>query len=264
MPGTMTSISLKRVCVEFPVFTARSRGLINTFFRFAHIERRKVNRAGLEMGSVTALRDISLDLRPGDRVGLIGRNGAGKTTLLRVLSGAYEPTAGSIDIKGSVSALTDLMLGMDIEASGYENIVLRGVILGMTRRQAEQLIPEVEAFTELGKYLHLPVSAYSQGMRLRLAFAISTSVTPDILLMDEMIGAGDAKFIEKARARLHGLMNRVSILVIASHNESIIKQFCNKAILLSHGRVELSGDVSRCLQRYKEDDSDLCDATQAA
>lgn len=252
----MVHLELTGVGVDFPVFTSRSRGLINALFMYAKQEQKRVERAGLFGYQVHALRDIDLTLEPGDRLGLIGRNGAGKTTLLRVLSGVYEPTRGAIEMRGRVSSLTDIMLGMDMDASGYDNIVLRGIVLGLTRREATDLIPEVEAFSELGEYLELPVGTYSSGMQLRLAFAISTSVVPDILLMDEMIGAGDATFLHKAEARLHGMMQRVSILALASHNDEILRRFCNKAVLLADGRIQHLGTVDECLRVYADQSSD--------
>ena len=192
----------------------------------------------------------TLEFNKGDRVGLIGRNGSGKTTLLRVLSGAYEPTSGDIDVSGSLSSLTDITLGMDMEADGYENIMLRSIVMGRTRREAKERISEIEEFTGLGEYLRLPVRVYSSGMLLRLAFAVSTAIEPEILLMDEMIGAGDAHFIEKAQARLQNLMSDASILVLASHSSDILRQFCNRGVVLEQGQVVFSGELEACLSYY--------------
>lgn len=153
---------------------------------------------------------------------------------------------------GMVSSLTDIMLGMDMDASGYDNIVLRGIVMGLRRKEALALVPEIQAFTELGQYLELPVRTYSQGMLLRLAFAVSTSITPDILLMDEMIGAGDAQFVKKAQDRINGLIEGVSILVLASHNDRILKDFGNKALLMKEGRIVHAGSVEECLAMHHE------------
>lgn len=248
----MARILLSGIDVDFPVFTSRSRGFINTLFLYSRTEQRRLERAGAFRYQVHALRGIDLTLDSGDRIGLIGKNGAGKTTLLRVLSGVYEPTRGIFELQGRLSSLTDITLGMDMDASGYENIVLRGIVLGLTRRQAIDLIPEVEAFCELGEYLQLPVGTYSSGMMLRLAFAISTAVTPDILLMDEMINAGDASFLHKAEARLLKLMEKVSILVLASHNDDILRRFCNKGLLLHEGRILHCGSIDECFAVYSE------------
>ena len=249
----MVGITLQNVSIDFPVYNSRSRGLINTIFGHSRREQNRVEASGMGNVCVHALHDISLALKPGDRIGLIGRNGAGKTTLLRVLSGVYEPTRGLIAKEGRISSLTDIMLGMDLDASGYDNIVMRGIVMGLDRRAAIALIPEIESFTELGEYLQLPVRTYSQGMLLRLAFAVSTSITPNILLMDEMIGAGDASFVKKAQARINGLIDGVSILVLASHNESIMQSFCTNGILMKRGRIELIAPIDQCLSRHRED-----------
>ncbi|MFN7154907.1 MAG: ABC transporter ATP-binding protein [Acidovorax sp.] len=249
----MVGITLQNVSIDFPVYNSRSRGLINTIFGHSRREQNRVESAGMGNVCVHALHDISLALKPGDRIGLIGRNGAGKTTLLRVLSGVYEPTRGLMAQEGRISSLTDIMLGMDLDASGYDNIVMRGIVMGLNRRAAIALIPEIERFTELGEYLQLPVRTYSQGMLLRLAFAVSTSITPDILLMDEMIGAGDASFVKKAQARINGLIDGVSILVLASHNESILQSFCTTGIVMKRGRIELIAPIDECLRWHRED-----------
>lgn len=248
----MAGITLQNVSIDFPVYNSRSRGLINTIFGHTRREQNRVEAAGMGNVCVHALHDINLALKPGTRVGLIGRNGAGKTTLLRVLSGVYEPTRGVMRQEGKISSLTDIMLGMDMDASGYDNIIMRGIVMGLDRDAATKLIPEVESFTELGEYLQLPVRTYSQGMLLRLAFAVSTSITPDILLMDEMIGAGDASFVKKAQSRIDGLIHGVSILVLASHNESILKSFCDTGIVMKRGRIEHIGGIDDCLRLHAD------------
>jgi ABC-2 type transport system ATP-binding protein/lipopolysaccharide transport system ATP-binding protein len=225
--------------------------LLNSLFRYAQRERARVESIGHFSYQVHALRGINLTISQGDRLGLIGRNGAGKTTLLRVLSGAYEPTGGHIIIQGKVSALTSLTLGMDMEASGYDNIAMRAIHLGRTSSGIKNLVEDVEKFTELDEYLHLPVRTYSSGMLLKLAFAISTAITPDILLMDEMVGAGDAHFMAKAKQRIESLMERVNILVLASHNEKIIQSFCNRAICMAEGKILFGGNVDECLEFYR-------------
>lgn len=248
----MAHISLSGVSIDFPVFTSQNKGLINTLLGFNGSSHGRIARDGPGHGlRVHALRDVNLQLRQGDRVALIGRNGAGKSTLLRVLSGAYEPTQGDIESDGRISALTDLMLGMDPEASGHEFIFTRGIVMGLSHQQARALTPDIEAFSELGDYLHLPVRTYSSGMMLRLAFAVATAITPDILLMDEMIGVGDSSFIQSAGKRLERLMNQVDVLVLASHNEQILRQFCTRGILLSEGRVVLDGPLEDCLQLHR-------------
>jgi ABC-type polysaccharide/polyol phosphate transport system ATPase subunit len=245
----MAQISLEDVTIEFPIYNARGRRLTGELFRRA-VGGKIRSDAGSSYVSVIALRDISLTLSDGDRLGLIGRNGAGKSTLLRVLAGIYEPLSGRTWIDGSVASLTDITMGMDLELSGYENIVLRGVFLGLQVKQAKQLIPEIEAFTELGEFLSLPLRTYSSGMLLRLAFAVTTAVVPEILIMDEMIGAGDAAFVEKAKTRLNQMITQSRILVIASHDSEIIRRFCNRAALMDAGRITSLGPVEEVLATY--------------
>src|SRR5262249_49375061 len=198
----MACVNLHRASVQFPIYNARSRSLKSTIARHA-VGATIGSRPNNDLVVVNALNNITLALSPGDRVGIIGHNGAGKTTLLRVLSGAYVPTSGRAEVNGEVSALTDIAMGLDPEASGYENIIMRAILLGMNYQQAHALVPQVEEFTELGEYLDLPVRTYSTGMLLRLAFAVTTSIQPDILIMDEMISAGDASFMEKAKERIN-------------------------------------------------------------
>jgi ABC-2 type transport system ATP-binding protein/lipopolysaccharide transport system ATP-binding protein len=193
---------------------------------------------------------VTLRIKDGDRVGVVGRNGAGKTTLLRVLSRIYPPTAGKIQVVGTVSSMTDLSVGMGPEATGYENIVMRGIMLGLTHRQAAALIPDVEEFTELGEYLELPIRTYSAGMMLRLSFAISTAVRPDIIILDEMISVGDAAFVTKARARITNLIQNASILVLATHDDNLLQEFCQTAIWINYGRVASMGDTETVLAHY--------------
>ena len=205
---------------------------------------------------VQALVDINLELKDGDRVGVVGHNGSGKTTLLRVLSGIYEPSAGEVQICGKISTLTDIMLGINEEANGYENIITRGIFMGMTFREIKSKIPEIEAFSELGQYLHLPVRTYSAGMLLRLAFAVSTCKLPEILILDEMISAGDASFIQKAKKRTKDMIKKVKIMILATHDMEILKKFCNKVIKLERGKIVMYGPVASfsekyvCLRRY--------------
>lgn len=245
----MASITLDRVTVDFPIYNAKKRSLKSELIRRTvggHIEAIDDNHV-----SVMALRDISLTIRDGDRLGLVGHNGAGKSTLLRVLSGVYEPPIGRVAIEGSISSLTDMMMGMDVEATGYENILLRSVFLGLSVKQANANIEEIEKFTELGNFLKLPMRTYSSGMMVRLAFAISTAVTPEILIMDELIGAGDAAFIAKAEARMNGLIGRTRILVLASHDDDLLRRLCNKAALMNEGELLMVGPVDEVLAAYQ-------------
>jgi len=198
------------------------------------------------------LQHISLQLNTGDKVGLIGHNGAGKSTLLRLMAGIYEPTKGQVRFEGTVGTLLDLTLGMDTEATGYENIKIRGVILGLTNQQIADVIPDIEAFTEMGDFLSMPAKTYSSGMLLRLAFAISTTIAPNILLIDEAVGAGDAHFMDKAERRLASFVHRSDILVIASHDNNFIRQFCNKVLWLEHGTVKAFGPTEKIIKEYEQ------------
>ena len=245
----MASITLDRVTVDFPIYNARKRSLKSELFRRAvggRIEADAESRV-----SVMALRDVSLTLRDGDRLALVGHNGAGKSTMLRVMSGVYEPPIGHATIDGSVSALTDIMMGMDPEATGYENILLRSVFLGVSVKEAHRNIKDIEDFTGLGNFLNLPMRTYSSGMMVRLAFAVSTAVTPEILIMDEIIGAGDAAFFVRAEERLNRLIGQTRILVIASHAENVLRSMCNKAALLHQGRLKMLGPLDEVLDAYR-------------
>ena len=182
--------------------------------------------------SVTALRDLSLNLKSGDRLGVMGPNGAGKSTLLRVIAGIYEPTSGSIEVKGRIASLIDISLGMELEASGFENIRMRGVMMGLSLKQIKSLEEEIADFTELGPYLNMPIRSYSTGMHMRLGFAVSTAVPADILLMDEWLSVGDEAFKIKAEKRLEDYVNKSSILVLASHSKETIEKLTNLQLLL--------------------------------
>lgn len=187
---------------------------------------------------VTALDGISFELNAGDRLGLIGPNGAGKTTLLKVLYGIYPPTGGSVEIEGRVDALFNIRLGFRPEATGRRNIELRGLINGWTKDEIEERMEEIIAFSELGDFIDLPFKSYSQGMAARLAFSIATCFEPEILLMDEWIGAGDKEFQEKARRRMVEMTERAGIVVLASHNKSLVEKTCNEKMTLKEGAVQ--------------------------
>jgi ABC-2 type transport system ATP-binding protein/lipopolysaccharide transport system ATP-binding protein len=199
---------------------------------------------------VEALNDVSFELAHGDRLALVGHNGAGKTTMLRVLAGIYTPEAGRVTVKGRIAPLFDAGFGMDPDSSGYENIRLRGLYLGLKRHEIEEKIADIVAFTELGPFLSMPMRTYSNGMQTRLSFAISTSIDPEILLLDEGIGTGDSAFIEKANARLHRFIERTGIMVLASHSNELVRKFCNKALLMQNGRLVMFDTVDKVLENY--------------
>jgi ABC-type polysaccharide/polyol phosphate transport system ATPase subunit len=196
---------------------------------------------------IKALDNISLHLQDGDRVGILGHNGAGKSTFLRVLANIYEPTRGRMVVQGKVSPLLDVMLGIDPESTGYENILLRGLLLGLKRKEILKKMDEIAEFTELGDFLSVPIRTYSSGMMMRLAFAVATSIQPDILVMDEIIGVGDDAFLTRARERLDHLIEQSNIVVLASHSDEIIRKMCNKAIVLDGGRLKQIGPIETVL-----------------
>jgi ABC-2 type transport system ATP-binding protein/lipopolysaccharide transport system ATP-binding protein len=247
----LASITLKHVSVAFPIYDASSRSLKKHIFSGTTGGRIRHDPASSKVTVVQALEDINLDLRDGARVGLIGHNGAGKTTLLRVLAGIFEPAVGSVEIRGHAAPLFDIQLGMDHEATGYDNIELRGLFLGMTRRQIRDKLDEIAEFTELGDFLDLPIRTYSAGMRMRLAFAVTTSIDPDILLIDEGIGAGDAAFLEKADKRLNDFTSKAAIVVLASHSESLVRKMCDTSLLMERGRIKAFGPTDHILDVYR-------------
>lgn len=242
----MTAIDLINVSLDFPIYSAKARSIRTDLLRRIGGRIQEAEESGRLV--VRALRDINLSLRSGDRLGLIGRNGSGKSTLLRVMAGVYEPPVGTVRIIGKTSSLLDLTLGMDLELTGYENIVLRGVVLGMTRTEAQERTPEIASFSELGDFLDLPVRTYSSGMLLRLAFAISTVSRPDIVLLDEMISAGDDDFARKASARIDELVDNASILVLASHSHEILRRFCTQVAVLARGEIDQLGPTQEVLE----------------
>jgi lipopolysaccharide transport system ATP-binding protein len=231
----MPHISAAGICVEFPIWNPSHRSLKNAVLRATTGGR--LARESSTRVVVQALSDLSFEFERGDRIGLLGNNGSGKTTLLRVLSGIYEPVRGRLEVSGRVSSLLDLSLGMDHEATGLENIVLRGVLMGLPPVAIQAKVNEIAEFSELGDYLSMPIRTYSSGMLLRLAFAVSTSVAPEILLLDEWLGVGDAGFRDKAERRLLELIESSAIMVLASHDESLIRRFCSRMLRLEHGRA---------------------------
>jgi ABC-2 type transport system ATP-binding protein len=244
----MASIDARDISVVFPLYGGGSRSLKKTLANLG--SRGRISEDAKHRIIVHALREVSFNVEHGDRVGLIGPNGAGKSTLLRVLAGIYEPTAGTVQCDGHVVPLFNPALGMEPEATGYENIRLRGLLLGLEPEEIEAKRSEIAAFTELDNYLGMPVRTYSTGMMLRLAFAISTCFVPEILLLDEWIGVGDAHFVEKAERRMHEVVGQSSIVLIASHSNDLIKRLCNKALYIEAGRVRSYGRADQVVAAY--------------
>lgn len=244
----MSRIDLQNVHIEFPVYNVSSRSLKKSFMRMA--TGGSVAADANDKLVVNALKEVSLTIDHGDRVGLIGHNGAGKSSFLRLLAGIYEPTHGHIKIDGHVSPMLDFTLGMENEFTGYENIMLRGTFLGQTRQTINKRMDEISELSGLGDYLAMPVRTYSSGMLLRLAFSISVTIDPDILIVDEIFSAGDESFMKAAKAKMENLLHQSNIVVMANHSNELIKTFCNKAILFDNGHVKFFGDVDEALRLY--------------
>lgn len=231
----MSYIGAKNLVVEFPLYSNAHRSLKSAVLH-ATTGGRLARSAG-DRAVVRALDNLNFEIKAGDRVGLVGHNGSGKTTLLRVLAGAYEPVSGALEVRGRIASLLDISLGMDHDATGYENIFLRGIMMGLTPKEIRQKTDEIADFTELGEFLDMPVRTYSSGMQLRLAFAVSTSVEADVLIMDEWLSVGDADFNLKASQRLAKIVEKAAILVIASHAPELVAKVCNRAFRLEHGKI---------------------------
>lgn len=231
----MFVIQARDVVVEFPLYGTSTRSLKKTLVRAA--TGGVLARDASERVVVRAIDKVSFEFHEGDRIGLIGHNGSGKSTLLRVLAGIYEPQSGILNVRGRVTSMLSITLGMDMEATGLENIFLRGHVMGVPPRKMRGLVDEIADFTGLGEYLNLPMRTYSSGMTMRLAFAVATSLDADIILMDEWLSAGDADFVEQAKARLNKMVEGARIVVLASHNHALVKDQCNRVMRLEHGKI---------------------------
>jgi ABC-type polysaccharide/polyol phosphate transport system ATPase subunit len=245
----MPSVHLRDVAVEFPVYQAGARSL------------KKILIAGTTLGNlahdahdrvlVRALNGVTLDIKDGERLGIIGPNGAGKTTLLKVLAGIYKPTRGQVRISGRATALINASVGLNPDATGRENIIVRGLYMDVHPREMRARIDEIAEFTELSSYLDMPVRTYSAGMMVRLAFAISTCIQPEILILDEWLAAGDAQYLAKAQRRMAQFVAASSIVILASHSLHLIEHWCRQAIFLKDGAVIAAGPVDQVIASYK-------------
>ena len=245
----MAFLRLRDVSVEFPIYSGGSRSLRKTVL--SATTQGNIGRDAQDRLSVMALNEVSLEINHGDRLALMGANGAGKSTLLKVLAGIYEPTRGRIHSSGRVAALLSSSLGLSLDATGRENIIMRGMLMDIHPRQMRARAEEIAEFTDLGYYIDMPVRTYSAGMVVRLCFAVATAFTPEILLMDEWLAAGDAAFLERARLRMVEFIGGSAILVLASHAIPLLQQWCNKAVLLEGGRITASGTVDEIAEVYQ-------------
>lgn len=235
-------IELNGVQLAYPIYSIRAQSLRNTIANLA--VGGKLLKNGNDILYVKALDDVSFRLEEGDRLGIIGHNGAGKTTLLKVLAGVYEPDQGRVEVNGRISSMIDISLGLDWNLTGRENVMNMGRTRGYTSGQIIKLLPEIVEFSDLGHFIDLPIKTYSAGMTTRLVFAVATSLDPDILLMDEWIGAGDQAFFEKATERMNNILSRSRIMVLASHNYHLINTVCNKLLVMNAGQQVYFGDIA--------------------
>jgi ABC-type polysaccharide/polyol phosphate transport system ATPase subunit len=252
----MHFIRLRNVTIEFPIYQGLSRSLKKSLLA-PSMGGRLSRNSGSDRVNVCALQEISLEIKDGDRVGIIGPNGAGKTTLLKVLTGIYEPSRGRMVSSGRVTALLDATAGLNPDSTGRENIILRGMYMDIHPREMRRRVDEIADFTELGEYLDMPVRTYSSGMMIRLAFGVSTCVPPEILVMDEWLSAGDAHFLAKAQRRMAEFVRDANILVLASHSLPLLKDWCNRGILLHRGKIEMIGKIDDAIAAYQEVESRL-------
>jgi lipopolysaccharide transport system ATP-binding protein len=242
----MASISLNSVDLHYSALAIKQSSLKAAMLH-AFAARRS---ASAVVQDVHALKSISVAISPGERVGLLGHNGAGKSTLLKVVAGLYPTSGGTVRVEGSVRALFELSLGFEPEATGRENILYRGLLMGLRPGYMRSIEQEVVAFADLGEFIDYPIKAYSAGMLVRLAFAISTAVTGDILLLDEVIGAGDAAFLQKARQRVNELVERSEIMMLASHDFDALRSLCSRGIVLHRGAIEYDGPIGNAVVMY--------------
>jgi len=249
----MSSIKLTQVSLNYPLLGAYTRSLKQSLLQVISGGHSKTSEHD-KVTFIDALRNINFELVSGDRLGLIGRNGAGKSTLLKILAGIYPPTTGKLEVQGNISPLLGISVGMNPLATGYENIKFRCLLYGFDKQKIQKIIKNVEEFTELGHFLAMPVKTYSSGMSVRLSFGLATALTPDILIVDEVVGVGDAHFIDKAKARLTSLIESSNILVMASHSDDIIKKFCNKILWLDQGAIVkfTHQNIHEVLTEYKQ------------
>ena len=242
----MSHIHVENLSIKFRLYHDRSPSLKEYFAGF--FKRR--NRPAFS--DFWAVNDFSVRIESGARVGIVGHNGAGKSTLLKALCRIYEPSSGRITVNGRIAPLLEIGAGFHPEFTGRENIYLNGAILGYTAKQLRALEPEVIAFAELEDFIDTPVKNYSTGMYMRLAFALATAMHPDILILDELFAGGDAAFVAKAKARMHALIDRASIMIMVSHDQELVRLLCNRVIWLDHGKIIADGPTDEILALYAQ------------
>jgi ABC-type polysaccharide/polyol phosphate transport system ATPase subunit len=230
-------------------FTLRNRGAASLK---NWVLNRLWGRPEPSLPPVHALRGVSFTVGDGERLGIIGHNGAGKSSLLRLLAGVYEPTSGKRLVRGKIGSLFELSLGFEPDATGRENIRYRGYLQRETPRSLERKIADIEEFSELGEALDRPIRYYSSGMLVRLAFSIATAIEPDVLLVDEVLAAGDLRFQQKAIQRMRDLMGRARAIVVVSHELQVLPRLCERVLWLDHGQIRQIGDAEPTIATYRE------------
>jgi ABC-type polysaccharide/polyol phosphate transport system ATPase subunit len=247
----MTILSVENACLRFPLMADSAQSLRAVIVR-ALLQKKRLE---VKPSYVDALTNISLNLREGTRLGLIGPNGAGKSTLLRLMAGIYTPTAGSVESIGKTLTMFDLSYGMDEEADGYENIEIAGAVLGMSLGDIRKIKHEIADFSELGDAMNRPIKTYSAGMRVRLAFGMVSSLNSDILLIDEIIGVGDSRFMKKASDRIRKQSEATKVFVLASHSEGVLRDFCTTGAVISAGKMCFHGQIDEAIAFYNASQS---------
>lgn len=241
----MNVVELQNVCIDYYLDSDDAYSIKNALLNF-YVKAKKPTQKNYR-----AINDLSLTIKKGEKVGLIGLNGAGKTTLLRTIAGIFHPTRGNIKVDGVVCPLLDFTSGFEEYLTGIESIIIRLMLLGLSKTQAESKVPEIARFAELGEFIHQPMRTYSTGMSMRLAFATSTTIEPEILVADEVFGTGDAKFAAKAKLRLTEFLSRDCTLILSSHSMDLVKDFCNRIIWMDNGRIIADGNSDEVLEKYR-------------
>lgn len=239
-------IKLDSVNMYYPSNIYNASSIKQEIFSRLRLEKKKKI-----LKDVHALKDFTLHIHEGERVGVIGHNGSGKSTLLKTIAGIYPIESGTLEVRGQIMALFDIVLGFDLESTGRENIIYRGLLLGATPDEIESKVQEIIDFSELGDFIDYPIKTYSSGMLVRLAFSVSTSLSGQILLLDEVIAAGDIHFIEKAQKRMLNLINEAEVMVFVTHDLRMAQKVCNRVILLDHGKLIDDGKPEEVISHYK-------------
>jgi lipopolysaccharide transport system ATP-binding protein len=240
----MASIQCSNINLHYSSLAYQETSLKSYIFKLFKLKQKKA------LNDVHALKNINLEVRSGERVALIGHNGAGKSTLLKTLAGLYPISSGTFSVEGTIRSLLELSTGFEPEATGRENILYRGLLLGQKPSHMRNIANEIIEFADIGEFIDYPIKVYSAGMLVRLAFAISTAIPGDLLLLDEVIAAGDAAFTIKARERIHNLLNKAEIVIFASHDFSSVRDLCERGIVLNHGVIEFDGKIEEAIQHY--------------